>query len=63
MTCCSGINGSHTAMCPQYEDVNLQNVCWAGEHAFPREWACLWSENGSRCFEHEDVALVGVDCD
>lgn len=50
-TCCTGINGSHTANCP--ENTGDMMVCWCCGAEFPARYACLWGPNGSRCFQCE----------
>jgi hypothetical protein len=47
MSCCTGVNGSHTSDCPQNFGDTI--VCWQCGHAWPSHYAMRWSDHGSRC--------------
>jgi len=48
LPCCTGINGSHTGLCPTITIDDPELVCWQCGQKFPKDWVASWSDKGSR---------------
>lgn len=61
-TCCDGINGSHTVLCPVNVGATIHCWCCGDDHSSSR--AGMWSAKGYRCMVCEgcDYHADGLGC-